>query len=1720
MGRGLAWDLWALVVWAGTLTAAEGANQLRTSTADSGPGTLRQAILASVYGDVVGSRTNGIVQLLSELAITNQALSIRGPGPTNLTVHGGAGFAGFGSTGPHPIGDGIGSSGLGALPGKDLAGGSRWREGDGHRDSLQELGAQGAQNPIIVSTAEDDGPGSLRQALRDVLENGTVRIEVDGAIVLSSGPLVIAKSLQLVGPGMYALTLVGPAEQPSIVITNSVVRLVDFSLQGSGAASVGIVNEGELTLTRIGFRNHSGNALLSHRLATVEDCVFDNNWGDVGSAIHAGPGSTLRAIRSVFGSNSTLGGGAVYQAASASNLVLEACVFYGNSALENSGGALLVQGPAYLTNCTFHGNSASAFGGAIATEPLGATNHSATLVLVNCTLSGNSASSGGGLAANPGEVRLRNTIVARNSAGIDPDLSSNTARSDGHNLIGSPVALLDQRESDRVGLDPMLGPFQFNGSPLLSQALLPGSPAIDAADKAGSPDTDQRGFPRPANGSPTTGGPDIGAVEVQPPSVLSPGDLVTLEDTPLGPFKVTVTDPESEAETLVVTVLTSNPVLLPPANIILGGTGATRALTLIPAADVAGTAEVTLTAVDEHGTATSVMFKVTVTSQNDPPAITAPPGVTVLEDIPAPLAGFSFADVDAGTNALTATFEVDSGTLSAQSDLEVLVDGRPLIARLEGTITALNRFLADGRLTFLTATDFTASVSLTVTIDDAGASGEDGITNVGRTNLAISVTPVNDAPFFTKGPDQTVGEGAGPQTVVGWATDIGPGPVDESKQTLTFELIQTNSALFATPPALSPAGTLTYTPAANAIGTAAVTVVLRDNGGTANGGVDASTDTFLVTVTPVNEPPILTAIPAQRTAAGNRTLPIQIHLDDPDAGDLEQLRLVGSSADPLLVSEEDGFEFRGSGPNWLLTIQPQPNQTGTVELTVTAIDPAGATASVRFPLEVYNGPQILTQPVGWTVEVGATASLDVRAKSAAESDPTYQWYKDSVPVAGATNPGLSFAAAQLPDSGDYQVVVGDQSGNATSRVARFTVQLPSRPVVPAPVVAWEENHRLLTISVAALGEPTLSYQWFRNGVALTDRASPTPLPLLDRGRVSGAMNARLTIADFQPADAGIYLVRVGNAEAVVESPSAQIPIVAYEMPMSDHLAGLRDPQYWLPAPSETGAIQTRKARTRGFSNEKEEPLHADRPGGSSGWVVWRPEATGVAAFTSSGSGFDTLLAVYQLVEPNEPLTFRNLRAVTGDDDGGGFLTSHVQFNAERGAVYAIAFDDRAGQGGDLVMRWGLIKPESRIPVIESQPVSLAVRAGDPPGQIGVTMENGRNDGLGFGWRRNGVPLEEGVEGFRGVSRPILTILGWDESKVARYTVLITDLRSDLSVESEAAVVELISGDASSNYTARPKRADVFLRPNPRGLRPIVFLPVPNRGIHPLGPSTSAGTILTPGGQSGSMPPEECGLGDNPVWRVATDMFPPNAFVVVEAVMTDPEPNPPPFTLSLWTSECADPNAFRCLATRQWACAPSADGISARLGFVSAPGLHYVLAVNAGSGSESRIKFSWQTEDLTTVIPADGDGWVVIDIGSNSGLRSVYHVSIQSDPGIPPVTIGSNAPPARVATRFWFPVLADQRYALKLDPASYTVEKLHYTTKVGRPEIEVATGDRTDRWIRLRWDEDGVSLQSTTRVKADWQHGSNVTPTSSGPTKELHVVPGDAPFMLFRLVPDP
>lgn len=230
---------------------------------------------------------------------------------------------------------------------------------------------------------------------------------------------------------------------------------------------------------------------------------------------------------------------------------------------------------------------------------------------------------------------------------------------------------------------------------------------------------------------------------------------------------------------------------------------------------------------------------VVILAGNSPPTINPISNVSVLEDAAVQTVNLTGITAGAETQALTVTATSGSPSIIANPTVNYISPN------------------ATGTLTFTPLADQYGPVVITVTVRDAG---HDGIMNNADDELTsrqftITVDPVNDRPSFNTLGNQGVIYNAGPRTVAGFITSPSPGPSNEVGQAITYEIIDnSNSALFESTsgqPAISANGTLTYTPATDTSGSATITVIARDSGGTANGGEDTSAPrTFVITVGP------------------------------------------------------------------------------------------------------------------------------------------------------------------------------------------------------------------------------------------------------------------------------------------------------------------------------------------------------------------------------------------------------------------------------------------------------------------------------------------------------------------------------------------------------------------------------------------------------------------------------------------------------------------------------------------------------------------------------------------------------------------------------------------------------------------------------------------------------------------------------------------------------
>ena len=172
-------------------------------------------------------------------------------------------------------------------------------------------------------------------------------------------------------------------------------------------------------------------------------------------------------------------------------------------------------------------------------------------------------------------------------------------------------------------------------------------------------------------------------------------------------------------------------------------------------------------------------------------------------------------------------------------------------------------------------------------------------------------------------------------------------------------------------------------------------------------------------------------------------------------------------------------------------------------------------------------PTLTLQPVSQTVPSGTVTTFKVIAWGTLPLD--YQWRYDGKALFGATTDVLALSNVQQADAGEYDVIVANDYGSVTSKVATLTVLFKAPEITIQPTDQCGSSALPLSLKVVAIGSLPMTYQWQRNGVDLSNG-----------GRVGGAQSPTLTISTVSPEDLGVYAVVVGNAFGRAQSKSASV----------------------------------------------------------------------------------------------------------------------------------------------------------------------------------------------------------------------------------------------------------------------------------------------------------------------------------------------------------------------------------------------------------------------------------------------------------------------------------------------------------------------------------------------------------------------------------------------------
>lgn len=167
-------------------------------------------------------------------------------------------------------------------------------------------------------------------------------------------------------------------------------------------------------------------------------------------------------------------------------------------------------------------------------------------------------------------------------------------------------------------------------------------------------------------------------------------------------------------------------------------------------------------------------------------------------------------------------------------------------------------------------------------------------------------------------------------------------------------------------------------------------------------------------------------------------------------------------------------------------------------------------------------PAFTTRPAGQFVDSGASVTLT--SVVAANGSVGYQWYHDGALMGGQTNSTLTLNTVTLADAGKYTVITTSAAGTNSSTAEVTVIGAPVITQQPVAGEFWAGSTN--SLSVIAVGSPTLTYQWTRDTVD-----------------IGFGTNAILTLTNAQPSDSGTYTVTVSNGAGSTNSVPVQINVI-------------------------------------------------------------------------------------------------------------------------------------------------------------------------------------------------------------------------------------------------------------------------------------------------------------------------------------------------------------------------------------------------------------------------------------------------------------------------------------------------------------------------------------------------------------------------------------------------
>lgn len=453
-----------------------------------------------------------------------------------------------------------------------------------------------------------------------------------------------------------------------------------------------------------------------------------------------------------------------------------------------------------------------------------------------------------------------------------------------------------------------------------------------------------------------------------PPSISNVVDTTTPEET-LKEVDFRVTD--QDGDLLRILVSSDNPVLIPNNADHLWVVGVNDfdevdtepgvpldlKVAVLPAANETGTANITITAIDNESITDTEVFTITVGGENDAPNITPITDVTTQEDVPAPAIDFEVSDIDG--DVLTITVDSDNTDLLPVDDNHFDMYGYGAEYRVNTVSAPGDPFPVE--LVVTPAANQWGSAVVTVTVTD-------GTGLIDQSQFLVTVTEVNDRPKISNIANQTMVEETHKDisfTVTDYDGDTLTVTASSGDQTMvqnsSIEIVGVDDySTVETDPGVPVSLTLRLTSEPNQVGDVDIMVTAVDDSMTPT---NTYSTVFTLTITDDQDAPTITGLSNNySTMEEIRSPVIAFNVNDVDGGVLK-IDVVSDNTD-IVPNDDTHIDMFGFGMNYRvgtqpgvdepveLTLLPAADVWGTAVISVTVTDESGLTAFDQFILTV------------------------------------------------------------------------------------------------------------------------------------------------------------------------------------------------------------------------------------------------------------------------------------------------------------------------------------------------------------------------------------------------------------------------------------------------------------------------------------------------------------------------------------------------------------------------------------------------------------------------------------------------------------------------------------------------------------------------------------------------------------------------------------------------